>query len=296
MSPTALDIRIREAALAWCEQLRLRWGDHVPAKEVRKFPFEGDWVQLAGGFTQGIFKPKQLSDGALSIRTSLHGPYNDEVKDGGKSIQYDFSTENYQNDGLKRLAGAMSPLIYLIQVNDKPSEYMVVSPAFITSWNDGARVFQVAYQPTAEAKGSAVAEATPVEKRYGLQIMKSRLHQAHFRKTVLTAYRNRCAVCELHVRPLLDGAHIIPDSDPGGDAIVQNGLSLCANHHRAYDRRILLVRGDYTIEIDQHEVKKDDLAGEQTLLDHQGQPLRCLPKDKALWPDSDRLERVAQGC
>lgn len=294
MSPTALDIRIREAALAWCEQLRLRWGDHVPAKELKQFPFEGKSVFLAG--QQGIFKPKQMNDGPLSIRTVLDGPYHDEVIDGGDSIRYDFSNIAWMDDGLKRVAEAMSPVIYLVQVTKRPSpEYMIISPAFITGWDDASRVFQVAYQPTAEAKGSAVAEATPVEKRYGLQIMKSRLHQAHFRKTVLTAYRNRCAVCELRVRPLLDGAHIIPDSDPGGDAIVQNGLSLCANHHRAYDRRILMVRGDYTIEIDQREVKENDIAGQQTLLDHQGQPLRCLPKEKTSWPDPERLERFAQG-
>jgi putative restriction endonuclease len=293
MSPTALDIRIREAALAWCEQLRMRWGDHVPAKELNKFPFDGDWLFLAG--QQGIFKPKLLDDGPLSIRTVIDGPYNDSVARDGETIRYDFSNISWMNDGLKRVAEAMSPVIYLVQVNKQPSEYLVISPAFITDWNDAARVFQVAYQPTSESKGSGVAEATQVEKRYGFQLMKSRLHQAHFRKAVLTANKDRCAVCELRVRPLLDGAHIIPDSVPGGDAIVQNGLSLCANHHRAYDRRILMVRGDYTIEVDQRAVKKRDSEGSRALLDHQGKPLRFLPKERSLWPDPDRLERVAAG-
>ena len=293
MPPNPLDIRIRQAALAWCEQLRLRWGDHVPASELRAFPFEQTSIFLKG--QQGIFKPSQMQDGPLSIRTALDSPYHDEVTEGGESIRYAFSTRPHENDGLKRVHEAMSPVIYLVQVKRKPSpEYMVISPAFITGWDDVAKVFQVAYQPTSETQGFAVAEVSAAEKRYGLQMLKSRLHQAHFRKMVLSAYRNRCAVCELRVRPMLDGAHIIPDSDPEGDAIVQNGLSLCANHHRAYDRKILLVRGDYTIEVDQTAVQKSDVAGGQALLDHQGKPL-TLPRERAAWPDPERLERFVMG-
>jgi putative restriction endonuclease len=289
--PNPLDARIRQAALAWCEQLRIRWGDHVPASQLRTFPFEGSSIFLKG--QQGIFKPRQMQDGPLSIRTALDSPYHDEVTDGGETIRYAFSTSPHENAGAKRISEAMSPLIYLVQVKAKPQpEYMIISPAFITGWDDVAKVFQVAYQPTSEIMGFEVAEATFAEKRYGLQILKSRLHQAHFRKEVLSAYRNRCAVCELRVRPILDGAHIIPDSDPAGAPIVQNGLALCANHHRAYDRKILLIRGDYTIEVDQTAVRKADVAGEQALLDHQGK-LLSLPRSEALWPDRARLDRVA---
>ncbi len=111
---TPLDFQLREAALAWCEQLRQRWGDHVPAIEVRRFPFRGQAVFLYG--QQGIFKPQVMGDGPLSIRTSLHGPYQDEVLDGGGTVRYDYSPRRGENDGLKRLAKDGTPLIYLVQV------------------------------------------------------------------------------------------------------------------------------------------------------------------------------------
>ncbi|MBC8327189.1 MAG: HNH endonuclease [Planctomycetes bacterium] len=291
MLPTPRDIRIRAAALAWCEQLRARWGDHVPAAEARRFPFEDGSIFLYG--QQGIFKPRELGDGPLSIRTSLSGPYQDEVRDGGESIRYDYSPRPAENEGLKRLAAEMTPVVYLVQVKPKPApEYMIVAPAFVLDWNDAARTFEVSYQPAAVAGGAEeLRETSVLEKRYGLQVLRARLHQAHFRKEVLSAYRNRCAVCELRVRPLLDGAHIVPDSLPGGDPVVQNGLSLCALHHRAFDRRILRVDEDYRIDVDPAAIHARDAEARRALLDHRGARL-VLPPRRELWPDPERLRRV----
>ncbi len=244
---------------------------------------------------QGIFKPKELSRGALSIRTSLNGPYQDEVLEGGECIRYDYSPRNGENAGVKLLAEEMTPLIYLVQVKPKPSpEYMVVSPVFVLGWNDAARTFDVSYQParTAWFEADAVQEPTQVERRYGIQVYKARLHQAHFRKTVLSAYRNRCSVCELQVRPLLDGAHIVPDVDPLGLPVIQNGLAMCALHHRALDRKILRIDPDYKIAIDEERISSRDQSAQTALLAHQGRFI-VLPKQEAQWPDPNRLRRAA---
>ena len=76
-----------------------------------------------------------------------------------------------------------------------------------------------------------------------------RLHQHKFRARVLSAYRNRCAVCRLKHAELLDAAHIIPDSELQGEPVVPNGLALCKIHHAAFDRHILGVRPDLKVEI-----------------------------------------------
>ncbi|HEV8609903.1 MAG TPA: HNH endonuclease [Thermoanaerobaculia bacterium] len=70
-----------------------------------------------------------------------------------------------------------------------------------------------------------------------------------FRQRVLRAYRERCAVCRLTHRELLDAAHILPDEHPKGEPIVSNGLALCKLHHAAFDSYILGVRPDLTVEI-----------------------------------------------
>jgi putative restriction endonuclease len=279
------DHAIRDAALAHCEALRAAWGDAIPARLLTPFNFCGEKIHLYA--QQGVFKPKQISDTALSLRTTLGSSYEDEVRLDGETILYDFAPRDHQNDYVKRASEQMLPLIYLVQVKTKPEpEYMVVAPVFVTGWDNRARKFQVVYEPAAE-KASEVQESDPLSKRYGLRVMRSRLHQAHFRRQVLTAYRNRCSVCELRVRPLLDGAHIVPDAGDG-EPSVQNGLSLCANHHRAFDRKILRVRADSTIEVDRDQVEANDGAAKIALLDHHGRKL-TLPTRRELWPSPERL-------
>jgi putative restriction endonuclease len=293
VDPTDLDIRLREAALSWCETLRARWGDSVPAADARHFPFEDQWIPMYG--QQGIFKPRQISRGALSIRTSLTGPYQDEVLDGGEMIRYDFSPRRGENDGVKWLADHSIPLIYFVQVKPKPQpEYMVVSPVFVLGWSDVARTFEVSYQPAKAARvvEDRVAETTLTEKRYGIQVYKARLHQAHFRREVLLAYRDRCAACELRVRPLLDGAHIVPDSHPRGTPTITNGIALCSLHHRAFDRRILRIQADYIMEIASGRVSDNDPAARSMLLDLHGKPLQ-IPKRPELRPDPENLRIAA---
>ena len=60
-----------------------------------------------------------------------------------------------------------------------------------------------------------------------------------FRKRVLEAYDERCAVCEYDIRfgdrlPELEAAHIRWHSHDVRD-VVANGLALCGVHHKALD-------------------------------------------------------------
>lgn len=69
------------------------------------------------------------------------------------------------------------------------------------------------------------------------------VREAGFSKRVLDSYGHKCAVCEIQLT-VLEGAHIIPVHDPKGSDEVWNGLALCCNHHRLYDRRIMLIDRD----------------------------------------------------
>ena len=75
-------------------------------------------------------------------------------------------------------------------------------------------------------RGRKVREYTPRDRR--------------FRKRVLEAYEERCAVCEYDIRfgdrlLGLEAAHIRWHSHDGRD-VVRNGLALCSLHHKALDR------------------------------------------------------------
>jgi putative restriction endonuclease len=89
----------------------------------------------------------------------------------------------------------------------------------------------------------------PDIRRYATRQAVVRLHQHQFRRTVLRAYRSRCAVCSLREAVLLEAAHITEDGAALGHAVVSNGISLCAIHHLAYDRNLLGIAPDGVVHI-----------------------------------------------
>ena len=127
-------------------------------------------------------------------------------------------------------------------------------------------------------------------RRYITGALKVRLHQRSFRERVLRAYREQCALCRLRHQELLDAAHIIPDSEPGGEPTIRNGLALCKLHHAAFDRNFLGIRPDYIIEIPRRILEEDGpmlLHGLQGL--HKQRIL--LPRSMQSRPDPELLER-----
>ena len=56
-------------------------------------------------------------------------------------------------------------------------------------------------------------------------------------------------MCRLRRRELLTAAHILPDGHPRGEPVVPNGLALCGLHHTAFDRYVLGIRPDLTVEL-----------------------------------------------
>ena len=78
--------------------------------------------------------------------------------------------------------------------------------------------------------------------------------QGKFRKEILKAYNGTCAVCGIKESKILRAAHIIPVAEGGSDEM-QNGLCLCANHEIAFDKGLLKIKSDGTIETQSEEFK-----------------------------------------
>ena len=78
------------------------------------------------------------------------------------------------------------------------------------------------------------------EKHEIYETTRRRKRDADFKVAVLSAYAERCAVCEFSVRLAgtvlaLEAAHIHWHSH-AGPSVVRNGIALCALHHRLFDR------------------------------------------------------------
>ena len=285
------DVALREAAIRHCRLLSLTWGEAVPYAELaRGFLYSGTPIKLVG--PQGVFKPKEMSDGPLTLLSTLASTYEDEHLDGDE-VLYDYAPRTREHDGLKRIASQGKAVILLKQVKEKPRpEYMVFAPVAVLGFDDAARKVRLNLG-AAQIETAGVPSPAPsvFSKAYTETVAKARLHQAHFRKETLAAYAGRCCVCELRERPLLDAAHIVPDRLPEGVAWVRNGMAMCPTHHRAYDQNLLVVTESYRVEI--RDDRLGDVGSEATrrmLLDYHGREI-IRPKDEQLWPEPGLLRR-----
>ncbi|KIC39400.1 HNH endonuclease [Leisingera sp. ANG-M7] len=102
---------------------------------------------------------------------------------------------------------------------------------------------------------SEVNEKVPEPRRFAVVSTKKALRDANFSNRVLTAYSNTCAMCGTQLR-LLDAAHILPAAHPESTDDTSNGISLCALHHRAYDRGLVTFGTNYRIHINASAVEE----------------------------------------
>lgn len=112
-----------------------------------------------------------------------------------------------------------------------------------------------------------------------------------FKKWVPKVYQHTCAISKMKLvstfgYSLIDACHIRPFADNQDDR-VSNGIALCPNLHRAFDRGLISIDSDYKVivsdqivENKSHPYGLEKLKGTQIL----------LPSEKHLWPDQSNLE------
>jgi putative restriction endonuclease len=101
-----------------------------------------------------------------------------------------------------------------------------------------------------------IDESNQINKAPKFYLKKSLVRDAFFRKSVVHLYDYKCAFCRLKVthslsQNIVDGAHIQPFSIAYNSQI-NNGLSLCKNHHWAFDRGWFTIDDKYKIIISKY--------------------------------------------
>jgi len=296
MNPEDIDAQVRLAAFSFLGEQTKIYGEVLPRKVLADgFNFQEQRVPLIN--PQGIFKPAILPEMPLTITTvpvveGKHRPYEDEIEQDGL-LKYRYrgtDPQHRDNVGLRRAMERRIPLIYLYGI--VPGQYMPIWPVYIVEDDPKALSFTVAVEEQGlddrEAELS-LSISDEIRRGYLTISAKQRLHQQSFRVRVMRAYREQCAICRLRHKELLDAAHIIPDSDLRGEPIVSNGISLCKLHHAAFERNILGIHPDFTVEIHPDILREID----GPMLKHglQGfQGVRILlPRLESLKPNQDFL-------
>ena len=285
---------VRSSALAWLDNMTR--GGELP---LTRDQLANDFIVGGQRFPlidrgRGIRKPQGWTS-AFSIATSVpkrgqNRPYEDvEGPDGlhrYKLRRDDGGTA--ENAGLRAALVQDVPLAWFYGL--QPSLFQVISPVYLREEEPELDQFSLALTEAQRMvqPGSIVEERL---RQYLVTQTNQRLHQPVFASQVMIAYAERCAVCALNHRELLDAAHIIGDNQPHGLPIVTNGLALCKIHHAAYDKNILGIRPDHVVQI--HERLLTEIDGPMLLHGLQGrhdQMLMALPRRAADQPDPARLE------
>jgi putative restriction endonuclease len=292
------DAEIRRAAFAWLGDQAELHGDVLPRDVLAAgFQYEGERVPLLG--PQGIFKPRVL-ELPISITTVSGGPYSDSLDPGGLiSYKYRGTDPNHvDNRGLRELMRRRIPLVYFYGL--ARSKYLGLWPSMVVGDRSETLTFTVAVDDATLAdklllpNGDRVAapdDGAEIRRGYVTTVARRRIHQQAFRERVISAYRSQCACCRLKHEPLLDAAHIIPDSDPDGEPRVSNGIALCKLHHAAFDKYFISVTPDYVVEIRPDVLTETD----GPMLKHGLQGMHGLrlqlPVDSTKRPDRELLAR-----
>jgi putative restriction endonuclease len=128
------------------------------------------------------------------------------------------------------------------------------------------------------------------ERRVVQILMNRKIRDASFRRQVCQAYDNTCAITGLRMvngggKAEAQAAHIWSVA-AGGPDVVQNGLALSATVHWLFDRHLISLADDYGLLVSHNRV-----PGElRSLFDRQLQRI-CLPKNQALWPRLQYIQR-----
>jgi len=285
------DTAIRLAVFKYLDNLRLQHGEIFTWADLQRgFNYENSSIALIGA--KGIWKPKVL-ELPISIATSPNRPYNDTFNSDGL-LDYRYRQDaagKVDNDQLRTVMLRGLPIVYFHAMSK--GKYDASWPVYIVGDNPNTNTFTVAVDDKSQiSKGefqTAVGETALIRRKYLTQLTRTRLHQSAFRVQVLAAYRDQCTICSLKHVPLLEAAHIIPDSENDGEPVVSNGLSLCKIHHAAYDQNILGITPDYKAEIRMDVLaEKDGPMLKHGIQEMHGKKL-ILPRSIEAQPNKDSM-------
>ncbi len=124
-----------------------------------------------------------------------------------------------------------------------------------------------------------------------ITLRKSIVRNSFFRKLVVREYDYRCAFCKLRIirdpnQNIVDGAHIKPFSE-FLDSKIDNGLSLCKNHHWAFDLGWFSVDENYRIIVAQG--LDDESPYTRVMKDFDREPI-ALPSNERYFPRLESLK------
>lgn len=284
------ELHFREALFSAVIDHANTYDGMLSRQELSEFLYDGTSIRLIDP-QGGIWNPGNSwtisppLSATLSINTTLSAAYEDqEVADGLWRYDYQAGSIEGRNLKLRKAWELQLPVLWFRQ-QEFGRRYV---PYIVYVVDDFPELGYCLISPDLSLS-LAIKMGDEIQKKYALRQMRQRLHQPAFRARVLNAYGVRCAVCNLQMGQLLEGAHITPDNDPNSSTKVNNGISLCAIHHTAFDAALLGIDTDYSIHIREDVLHVSDGPMLKYGLQQMHGRTMLLPKNEDYWPDLSRL-------
>ena len=119
--------------------------------------------------------------------------------------------------------------------------------------------------------------------------------QKIFRKALLMAYDNKCALTGLSYTEGLEAAHIVPWSNASDEQRldVRNGVLLNAFHHKLFDTGFIRLNEDYEIICDENSYRSVTEYDKLMIDSICGKKIN-LPQDKNHYPLEENIKQLNQ--
>ncbi|WP_017315877.1 HNH endonuclease [Mastigocladopsis repens] len=234
--------------------------------------------------------------GSKSYKGGLHYPFFHLQSEGFWHLQFKPEFNGLQPKTTNKLKEAVeyayldSELFSLLQ--DELTRKELIDALVAAFFSDNEREIEEILQINQNFQDSSLEiESLNLETNPRWRFNKTVIRNAFFRKAIIHIYDYKCAFCGLKVNKsfrqnIVDGAHIKPFSQ-FYDSRINNGISLCKNHHWAFDSGWFTVDKQYKIIISRDLQEESPHA--TPMKDFHGEKL-ILPNSEKYFPDSEALQ------
>jgi putative restriction endonuclease len=243
----------------WDKVLESGGPNGLKAEQVRRLRILAGYRGVNRDFEQHTRKidPAGVTVGIL--HTGSH--YDDGLAEWGMLYHYPSTkrstVDKNEISATKNAHHLKLPIFAVIQKGKTRNIHL----GWVQEWDDNQQVFLIEFEKEWQDNPSEIAlpfssDIDPLTKiQRKKRKSESPIRDSLFGFEVKKHYGTLCAMCDIAVPKLIQGAHLISVKDGGSDH-VKNGLPLCANHHVAMDNGLVAIDPE-TLQITTRENPKE---------------------------------------
>ncbi len=212
----------------------------------QRFIKEGDAQTIILGWWQdgGVFAAFDYEKHSLPLGSSSSIQIRKSCLE--QALQYGLAVMDKENG---EIVAAFRPDLFMAYVMEKENIHQMGEVP------DDLKTLVSTYENPDTINDSEIEAVSNPNRRETIRSVRTRLRKSDFRRRILNAYENRCAVCGVQLE-LVEAAHIIPVADERSTDLTPNGMALCPLHHKAFDQCLITVSDEYKVLINENERKR----------------------------------------